>query len=256
MLEFKSVSSGYGKARVLHGLSLCCAKGEITVLIGPNGCGKSTLLKTAVGVVPLWTGEIFADGESLSALNGRERAKKTAYLAQGSGVPDISVGRMVLQGRFPYLSYPRRYGEADLAAARTAMERMGIADLAHKPIAELSGGMRQRVYIAMALCQQADYILLDEPTTYLDIDHRFRLAELLKELRAEGKTVVAVLHDILLALKLADRLAIMESGVIKHFGTAEQLVDEDAFSSTFGVKVARLDTEHGTEYYYLRKGLE
>ena len=133
-----------------------------------------------------------------------ELARGAAYLPQGKNVPDISAGRMVLHGRFPYLEYPRRYGPRDYAIAGEAMGQLGIEELAARPMAQLSGGMRQKVYIAMALAQQAPVIIMDEPTTYLDIGQQLRFGEMVRKLSEEGKTVLLVLHDILLALKLSD----------------------------------------------------
>ena len=252
MLETVNLHAGYGKEEILHGASLECPSGKITTLIGANGCGKSTLLKTVLGMLPVTGGEIIADGVSTQTLSPSESAKRIAYVAQGKNIPDITVGRMVLHGRFPYLSYPRRYAKADFEAAQNAMEQMGISQLADKLMSELSGGMRQKVYIAMALCQQADIILMDEPTTYLDIGQQLKLADSVRQLAESGKTVLLVLHDILLALKISDRIAVMENGVISQTGTPEEILASDILSKIYGVGVKTLNTPDGTEYYYER----
>ena len=159
MLELKNVSAGYGNENVLRGVTVSFEKGRLTSVIGVNGCGKSTLLKSILGILPLTGGEIAVDGSDLRSLRGNEIAKRIAYLSQGKSTPDMTVGQMVPHGRFPYLSYPRRYGKADRAIAEKAMEDTGVSHLADKPLSELSGGMRQNAYIAMALAQDTDYIL-------------------------------------------------------------------------------------------------
>ena len=205
MIKMEKVSAGYGKQEILHGVDLEIHKGEIITLIGANGSGKSTLLRALLGFMPLWGGEIRMEGISVSQMGRAEIARKAAYLPQGKNVPDITAGRMVLHGRFPYLRYPRKYRETDFRLAGEAMERMGIGNLAQKQMSELSGGMRQKVYIAMALAQQAQMIVMDEPTTYLDIGQQMKFAQMMKELAGEGITIVLVLHDILLALQISDR---------------------------------------------------
>ncbi|MCI9652319.1 MAG: ABC transporter ATP-binding protein [Lachnospiraceae bacterium] len=140
-------------------------------------------------------------------LSRAELARSIAYLPQGKNVPDISADRMVLHGRFPYLNYPRRYRESDFQIAREAMRQMGIEELAGMQMSRLSGGMRQKVYLAMALAQEAPAIVMDEPTTYLDIGQQMKFAGIVRRLSGEGKTIVLVLHDILLALKISHRIA-------------------------------------------------
>lgn len=253
MLEFKKFTAGYGKKQVLSEASFACRQGEITVIIGPNGSGKSTLLKAATGLAEVFSGEILADGENLCTLKAGLRAKKTAYLSQGRGVADITVERMVLHGRFPYLSYPRKYSSKDYEIASQAMKRLKIEDLAQKPLKELSGGMRQKAYIAMALCQGADIIMLDEPTTYLDISHQLMLMELLKELACEGKTVVTVLHDIIFALKTADLIVVINEGRVVFNGKAEELLKNNICSEVFGVTIKQIDRDGEKEYYYCQR---
>ena len=196
MLEIKNVTAGYGKHTVLNDVSVAFEKGKLTSIIGVNGCGKSTLLKALLGILPLSSGEIVIDGKELCSMSRIEIARSVAYLAQGKNTPDMTVEQMVLHGRFPYLSYPRRYREADREIARKAMDAVGILHLADKSLYELSGGMRQTAYIAMAIAQDTDYILLDEPTTYLDIAHQLELMKLLRGLANSGKGIVTVMHDL------------------------------------------------------------
>ena len=255
MLEIKNLCAGYGNFSVLHEASLSCESGKITTVIGANGCGKSTLLKSAVGLTDVSSGEILLDGSSVIKMRDNLRAQKISYLAQGKNVPDITVENLVLHGRFPYLSYPRRYRACDRAAAWKAMQKMGVETLADKHLRELSGGMRQKVYIAMALCQETDVILMDEPTSYLDIDRQFKLAETMKSLANEGRTVVAVLHDIILALKISDKIAVMENGHIVFTGTPEEILKEKIIPRVFHVDVLPAFCEGETEYVY-RKAME
>lgn len=249
MVEIKGLCAGYPGKAVLRDVDLCLPAGQITVLTGPNGCGKSTLLKALCGILPLTGGTVTLDGCSLATLSRKELAQKIAYLSQSRQVPDITAGRLVLHGRFPYLSYPRRYRPEDHAAAEAAMAEMGISDLADTPLERLSGGQRQKVYLAMALAQDTPVVLLDEPTTYLDIRHQQQLMAQAKALRGRGKTVVMVLHDLPHALKTADRLVLMDGGRIAAQGTAEEVFTSGGLDRVFGITLGRIRTESGWQYY-------
>lgn len=212
MLELKHIRAGYGKRQILNGVSLTVPKGKLVTVIGPNGSGKSTLFKSAAGIIPTLSGEVLIDGTKAADSSRSETAKKIAYLAQGKSVPDMTVFQLVLHGRFPHLSYPRRYTQKDKSLAIAALEKTGLSERAESPITSLSGGMRQNAYIAMALAQDTDYILLDEPTTYLDISHQLSLMKNLRELAKEGKGVAAVLHDLPLAFTFSDIIAVLSGG--------------------------------------------
>ena len=243
MIEVKNISAGYGKRTVLCGASLGFEKGKLTSVIGVNGSGKSTLLKSVLGIIPAAQGNVFIDGTDLCSLKRNDIAKKIAYLSQGKSAPDMTVGQMVLHGRFPYLSYPRRYTENDRAIARTMMAKLGILDLSDKPLSSLSGGMCQNAYIAMALAQDTDYILLDEPTTYLDISHQLELLKILRELADSGKGIVTVMHDLPLAFEFSDEIAVLESGKIIYKGTPKAAADNFDIKSVFGVGIKYLAEE-------------
>lgn len=250
MIEITNLSAGYPGKTVLSGLSLRIPAGEVTVIAGPNGCGKSTLLKTIVGIHPREGGSIRIGGRELSEYSSGELAQNVAYLAQSRQIPDISARRMVLHGRFPYLSYPRRYRPQDYETADRAMERMGIYDLADRPVGTLSGGQRQKVYIAMALAQDAPVILLDEPTTFLDVSHQIQMMDHARFLAGEGKTVVLVLHDLAMAMQLADHMAVMEQGRVAVQGDPETVYQSGCLDRAFGVAVRRVQTPDGWQYYY------
>lgn len=250
MIEVKDLSAGYHKADILHGICLTAAPGEITVVIGRNGCGKSTLLKAVCGLLPVRCGELAICGTPAASLSPAERAKLTAYLPQTKNTPDITVGRMVLHGRFPYLSYPRKYKKEDYAIADAAMAKMDISHLADRLLAELSGGTRQKVYIAMALAQCAPVIVMDEPTSGLDIGQQLRFADIARTLAGEGKTVLLVLHDLPLALKLSDRICVMNDGRTALCGTPEEILQSRIIPELYGTNVLALHTPQSTQYYY------
>ncbi|MBE6968776.1 MAG: ABC transporter ATP-binding protein [Ruminococcaceae bacterium] len=248
MLELRHLSAGYGGRAVIHDLSFAMTAGELTVLLGPNGCGKSTLLKALVGIAGA-SGEVRLDGEELLTLPPRLRARRLTCLAQSHTAADITVERLVLHGRFPYLSYPRRYRAEDYAAAERAMEEMGILELASAPLAELSGGQRQKAYIAMALAQDTPVLLMDEPTTWLDAAHQLQLLRLAKTLARANRHVLLVLHDVPRALETADRLILMDKGRIRQQGSAEELFVSGALDEVFSVKISRFPGENGWRYF-------
>ena len=250
MLEVKQLSAGYPGKTVLRDISLTFPKGTVTVVAGPNGCGKSTLLKAVAGILSA-EGAVFLEGEALMGLPSRLRAQRISFLPQSRQVPEITVKRLVLHGRFPYLSYPRQYGRADYDAAEAAMAALNITELADRPIASLSGGQRQKAYIAMALAQDTAAVLLDEPTTFLDIAHQLQLMILARELAAKGKTVVLVLHDLTLALEHADALVVMEEGRVIAHGEPEAVFQSGCLRKAFGVDVGRTQVNGRWKYFYL-----
>ncbi len=248
MIELKKVCAGYDKREILHNINLKIEPAKITVLIGPNGCGKSTLLKTLVCINRHSSGEILVNGKAIETYKPTDLAKQIAYLAQSKKTPDISVLRMVLHGRFAYLSYPRRYRQEDFAIARRALAWAGLSALEQENVNRLSGGMQQKVYIAMALAQDAATILMDEPTTYLDVAHQLRLMEMARELAAQGKAVVMVLHDLSQALRVADEVYVLREGEICVSGSPEQVYASGKLQEVFGVEIARVETESGWHY--------
>ena len=249
MLEIRNLSAGYPGRSVLRDITLSLPTGAVTAVVGPNGCGKSTLLKALAGILPA-SGSVTLEGRELLTLDRRERARKVAFLPQNRPVPEITVKNLVLHGRFPYLSYPRRYRKEDIRMAEAAMEKMGIADLADRNLATLSGGQRQKVYIAMALAQDTEVVLLDEPNTFLDIGHQLQLMEHIRTLAGEGKTVVPVLHDLSLALEWADSLAVLGNGSCVFQGSPEETFRSGCLEEVFGVTVCRFSSPEGCRYTY------
>ena len=255
MIQIKNMSAGYPGKPVLRDLSLTLSPGEVTAIVGPNGCGKSTLLKALVRLNPHDAGHILVDGTAIEDYTPNALSRKISYLPQNRAVPDITVRRMVLHGRFPYLNYPRHYRKEDHLAVEAALSRLGLADLADTPMAQLSGGMQQKVYIAMALAQDTPVLLMDEPTAFLDIAHRLQLMDTARQLAREGKAVVLVLHDLPLALKYAHRMAVMKDGVLLDAGTPEEVFARGALEQAFSVTLRRTAAEDGWQYYCTREEL-
>lgn len=249
VIELENITTGYGGEPVLRGISLSLPNGSITAILGPNGCGKSTLLKTAAGLLRPHAGQVCIDGAALGSYKPKQLAQRVAYLPQSRPVPDIDVGQLVLHGRFPYLSYPRRPGSADREIAQRAMRSVGIDALSDRLLSTLSGGERQKAYIAMALAQDTPHVLLDEPTTYLDIDRQLEVLHLCLQMRDAGKAVVMVLHDLTLAFRFADRVALMQDGAPVFTGTPSELAQSGALETVFHVRAHPISLPDGSFHY-------
>lgn len=249
MIELHKLAAGYPERRVLEQVSLQFPDGQITVLAGPNASGKTTLLRTILGLEPRLEGEIFLDGTAQTDLTARELALRVSYLPQSRPVPNIAAGRMVLHGRFPYLGYPRRYRLEDWAMAKAALREAGAEELERQLMSRLSGGQRQRVYLAMLLAQDTRNVLLDEPTTYLDVAHQFRLLNCARRLADQGRAVVLVLHDLCLSLRWADQLAVLDSGRLQMADSPERVFTSGILDRVFEVNVRRFQTPNGWQYY-------
>ena len=250
MIELHHISAGYSKTPVLKDVSATIEAGKLTSIIGVNGCGKSTLLKAILGILPISGGQITIDGVDLAGMSRTQVARRIAYLSQGKSTPDMTVEQLVLHGRFPHLRYPRRYTSQDRKIAREAMEQVGIAEFMHSPLAALSGGMRQNVYIAMALAQGTDYVLLDEPTTYLDIGHQLELMKILRSLADNGKGIAAVMHDLPMAFTFSDRIILVGDGTILYSGDPETLCESPALEQIFGITLHRSADGRSFHYQY------
>lgn len=237
MLEIKNICAGYGKENILKNVSLNIKKGSLVSIIGPNGSGKSTMLKALTGILPISSGDILLNNKPVSSLTQQKIATKIAYLAQGKNIPDMTVEQMVLHGRFPHLKFPRKYSKKDYEISEAALMQLKISDLAKKPLSSLSGGMRQKAYIAMALAQSTDYILLDEPTTYLDISNQLSLLKILRSLADSGKSIVTVMHDLPLAFSFSDNVLVFKDGRIIASDTPESLCKSDILKKVFGAEL-------------------
>lgn len=249
MLEVRNLAAGYPGRTVLEGVTLAVRPGRVLALLGPNGCGKSTLLRTMPGLLPPLGGEILLDGRPLGDYSPRQAAQRVAYLPQSRTAPSITARRMVLHGRFPYLSFPRKYRKEDHEAVRRALETAGGLDLSNRPMQELSGGQRQKVYLAMALAQETGTILMDEPTTWLDIRHQLEVMATARALAESGRAVGLVSHDLCLALRTADRVAVLAQGGLQLAAPPEEAFASGVLDLAFGVRVRRVETPTGWQYY-------
>jgi iron complex transport system ATP-binding protein len=239
MLEVRDVEAGYGDSLVLRGVSFRVERGEMLGIIGQNGCGKTTLLRVMSAVLPLRRGEVKIEGRPVQGMARRELARMAAFVSQDLVVDfSFDVREIVMMGRTPYIS---RFGwetKHDVDVVSRCMEFADVAPLADRPITDLSGGERQRAFIAMALAQEPRLLLLDEPTTHLDINHQVAIMDILRELNREhGVTVVMVSHDLNLAAEYCDRLLMLHRGVVAHDGAPEQVLTEEHIREVYGVKV-------------------
>jgi iron complex transport system ATP-binding protein len=245
-LELRGVTVAYGATTVLGDISFSVAEGEWLGLIGPNGAGKTTLLRAASSLVPS-TGSILFSGRSLAAVSRRERARAVAVVPQYPTTPPwMRVSEYVLLGRTPHLGVLAREGRHDLELAGQTLERLGLTSFRDRLLGTLSGGERQRVVVARALAQEANVILLDEPTASLDIGHQQQALELLDVLRAEnGLTLVAAMHDLTLAAQYVDRMVLLRGGRVVADGTPETVLTQTLLSEHYEAAVDVLSHEGG-----------
>ncbi len=243
MIDITNLSAGYGQQTVINNISLCIKEGEIVAIIGPNGSGKSTLLKCIARQIKHTSGSIAVAGSPVEGYSPKEFARVVSYLKQSRDIPAVTAEDLTLHGRYPYMGFPRKLTEWDIAIAKNAMKRVGVWELRHKELSALSGGECQKVYLAMTLTQDARVMLLDEPTTYLDIKHQFELLKLISELKADGKTVVTVLHDINSAVQISDKVCVMRGGEVAFYGSPFDLLKTNVISDVFGVKLSHIERQ-------------
>ncbi|MEV0806108.1 ABC transporter ATP-binding protein [Micromonospora sp. NPDC050200] len=237
MLSTRDLVAGYDERIVLHGLDLELPADAFTVIVGPNACGKSTLLRTMARLLTPRRGAVLLDGTAIRDLPTREVARRLGVLPQSPLVPEgVTVADLVGRGRQPYQRWWRQWSEQDAAAVDRAMALADVAGLAERPVDTLSGGQRQRVWIAMTLAQDTEALLLDEPTTFLDLAHQVEVLDLLHRLRAErGRTVVAVLHDLNQAARYADHLVAMRAGAVVAAGPPREILTAELVRDVFGL---------------------
>lgn len=250
-LQTNNIVAGYDKKIVNNDISIRIPKNKISVIIGANACGKSTLLKTMARLIQPISGNITLSGTKISQIPSKELARSLGLLPQSPIVPEgITVADLVSRGRFPYQSFLKGMGKADYDAVEEALEIMGIANLADKAVDELSGGQRQRVWIAMALAQDTEILLLDEPTTYLDITYQVEILDLLTDLnRRKGTTIVMVLHDINLSARYADYIFALRSGKLIAEGSPSEIIDEELIKEVFDLDCSVIsDPVSGTPF--------
>ena len=236
MLSVEGATIGYDQKTISEQLSVAIPDGSFTVIVGPNACGKSTLLRALSRLIRPSEGSVLLDGKSIASYRAKEVAKRLGLLPQTSVAPDgITVADLVSRGRYPHQGLIRQWTEADASAVHEAMEATGVTELSPRLVDELSGGQRQRVWVAMVLAQDTPLLLLDEPTTYLDIAHQIELLELFTDLHLAGNTLVAVLHDLNQAARYGTHLIAMKDGRIVAEGPPEEIVTEEIVEEVFGL---------------------
>lgn len=235
-LAARGITVGYGERAVIDDLEVSIPSGVVTTIIGPNGCGKSTLLRTLARLLKPTSGSVVLDGEDIGRLKTRDVAKKLGLLPQSPTAPEgLTVADLVARGRHPHQSWLRQWSADDAVVVERALEMTGISDLGGRAVDTLSGGQRQRAWISMTLAQGTDLLLLDEPTTYLDLAHAVDVLDLVDDLRASGRTVVMVLHDLNLAARYSDNLIVMKAGSILAQGHPADVVTVELLREAFGL---------------------
>lgn len=239
MLEIDNIRVTYGKRPALDGVTLTVHPGEIVVLIGPNGAGKSTLIRAVSGVQPLQGGCLRIFGQDLTTIPVRERARLLAVVPQARNLPPaFTVYESALMGRTPYLGWLGQAGAADHERARHALERTQLQELSTRRVGELSGGEQQRVLLARALAQETPVLLLDEPTTHLDLQHQSRLLNLVRSLASERQLcVLMALHDLNLAGLYADQVALLVEGQLQASGAPHEVLTEQTLAEIYRIPV-------------------
>lgn len=242
-LQAEALTLGYGEARIVHGLSAKLPAGRFTAILGPNGCGKSTLLKALSRQMRPQGGKVRLDGRDIAAFGTKEAARALGLLGQGAEPPEgLSVEALVRQGRYPHRGPFSPWATADQHAVERALAQTGLKALRDRPVEALSGGQRQRAWIAMVLAQSAPVLLLDEPTTWLDLRHQLDILGLMRRLvDDEGLTVIAVLHDLDQAARHADHVVMMKAGRIVAEGPVRETLTSERLAEVFGVSVEVLE---------------
>lgn len=237
ILRAENLSLSYETTPIIQSLDLQTPSGQITALIGPNGCGKSTLLRGLARLLKPQQGTVLLDGRAIHSIPTKQLAKELGILPQSPTAPEgITVRELVAQGRYPHQDWFQQWSQSDEDALQRALALTTLTHLADRAVDTLSGGQRQRAWIAMALAQETDILLLDEPTTYLDLAHQLEVLELLAKLNRQGKTIIMVLHDLNHAAHFADHLVVMADGNVVAQGRASDVITEETIRDVFQVE--------------------
>jgi iron complex transport system ATP-binding protein len=252
MIEFKDVTLGYTPKEILSDLNISLEQGKLTILIGKNGSGKSTLLHSILNPERILKGSVCLQGKDLSRLSEKEKAAQLFLLEQKLPQTSLEVQQLVLHGRYCFHGWPNRYDAKDKHAASQAIEKMGLTALKNQPLTKLSGGERQKAFLAMALCKGSEILLLDEPTTYLDIESQKALMDWCKEYAREH-CILMVMHDLLMALEYADTIWLADQGKICFQGSPSSLISSGYIEQVFHVSIQSFKEDLKTKYYYTDK---
>jgi len=250
MLELKSLTAGYRGKEVVKGVNLTFREGEITTIIGKNGQGKSTLLKTACSLLIPVSGKVMLDGRDQQEFARKEWARNVAFLSQNHFDSNSTVRTLVTHGRYPHLGFSKGMDERDLLLVEGAIRTMGLEALADRGVQTISGGERQKAYLAMALAQDTPYIALDEPATYLDLAVQKEILRLLARLKDQGKCIIAVMHDLGSALEVSDHICLLDGGEVIAYAPPEQLVKSGLIEQVFGVECIQVPGKRGSLYLF------
>lgn len=252
MIELKNITFAYpSQTSLINDVSVGFEKGTITTLLGPNGSGKSTLLQLMAGILKPQKGQVLLNGQNIRALKPKAFAKERTLLSQNHHPPEITVEELVAYGRYPHQDRGGHLSATDKAIIERAMTETGVSDLRTRIVSRLSGGQRQCAYIAMALAQDTPLVLLDEPTTYLDISVRFEVMEMVQRLNEQGKTIVMVLHDLDLALRYSQRIVVLQKGHLLAQGSPDDIVKNGHLDQAFGIQTHTVQQDGITTYHFM-----
>jgi len=244
-MRVENLSLGYGDKLVIDEIDLNLPGRAVTAIVGPNGSGKSTLLRGMARLLKPWCGSVYLDDTDVTTISSGDLAKRLGLLPQGPVVPEgLTVGDLVSRGRFPHRSWYQRWNADDEDAVHQALHRVGLLERAGEPVDQLSGGQRQRAWLAMVLAQDTAHLLLDEPTTYLDLAHAVDVMTVVRSVAHDGgRTVVCVLHDLTLAARFADHLVVLHRGRIAALGTPSEVLDEKLLRDVFELQARVIDID-------------
>lgn len=244
-LETRALRMGYGQRLIIESLDLTIPTGKVTAIVGPNGCGKSTLLSGLARLQKTLSGAVLLNGKAINTLPSREVARLLALLPQDASAPDgLTVAELIRFGRQPHQGLLRQWSEHDQAVVQAALDVADLNDLADRPLESMSGGQRQRAWIAMAIAQDTPLLLLDEPTSALDLGHQIEVFELIRQLAHVGKTIVMVVHDLSSACRYADHIVAMKQGKIVDQGAPAQIVTPALVETLYGVRCTLMQDPH------------
>lgn len=238
VIHTETLTLAYDSTTIIDALDVQIPHGKITALVGPNGCGKSTLLRGFARLLKPRAGAAYLDGKRILQIPTKELAKQLGMLPQNPVAPEgLTVRELVAQGRYPHQAWFQQWSEEDEAMTNQALEITNMTDFMHRPVDALSGGQRQRAWIAMTLAQNTEILLLDEPTTFLDMAHQIEVLHLLEQLNRAGRTIVLVVHDLNLAARYAHHIVAMRDGAIVATGTPHEVITAETLRAVFGVEV-------------------
>ena len=253
MITLKNISFSYNKKRILQNININFERGKIYTILGVNGSGKTTLLNIAGRLLYPNSGEIYLENKEYSNYSKREFAKRVAFLPQTRDIPSICVYELISHGRFPHLGFSRNLTTKDRDIIDSALSLTNLQDLKNKNLTELSGGERQRAYIGMLLAQESDFVLLDEPTTYLDPSYTYDIFNILKKMKADNKCIILVLHDIISSLKISDKIILLNDGYITQFDSPKKLIESNLLKDIFNIECINIHLCDEDEYIIRQK---